>query len=370
MMEVRNAPPDIDQILVDAIDGERLTGDEICCLLNLQERSDFEKLFEAAREIRKKHFGDRIFLYGFIYFSTYCRNDCTFCFYRRSNKVSERYRKTTEEILDTAGKLSESGVHLLDLTMGEDPQYFTDNRFAGLLETVAAVKKDTGMPIMISPGVIPEEVLRAFRQIGVEWYACYQETHNRELYARLRLGQSYEERMQRKKYAREIGFLVEEGLLSGVGESAEDLLDSFEVMAELRADQLRVMSFIPQKGTPLENMETGSHLREMLIIAVMRILFPDRLIPGSLDVDGIAGLKERLHAGANVVTSIIPPQKGFLGVSQSTLDIDEGTRTVAGVVPVLEECGLVPAGIDDYRCWMAETLMKRHNPDKVTGANK
>ncbi|MDY6826956.1 MAG: methylornithine synthase PylB [Bacillota bacterium] len=369
MMEVRNASPDVDHILAGAIGGERLTGDEILCLLNLQKRRDLENLFEAAREVRKKHFGDRIFLYGFIYFSTYCRNDCTFCFYRCSNKVSERYRKTTAEILDTAGKLAESGVHLLDLTMGEDPQYFTDGRFAGLLETVAAVKKSTGMPLMISPGVIPEEVLLAFCQMGVEWYACYQETHNRELYARLRLEQSYEERMQRKKYAREIGFLVEEGLLSGIGETAEDLLASFEVMAMLQADQVRVMSFIPQKGTPLGNIETGSHLREMLIIAVMRLLFPDRLIPGSLDVDGIAGLKERLQAGANVVTSIIPPRKGFLGVSQSTLDVDEGTRTVAGVVPVLEECGLVPAGIEDYRRWMAETLMKRHCPENIPGSN-
>lgn len=49
----------------------------------------------------------------------------------------------------------------------------------------------------------------------------------------------------------------------------------------------------------------------------MRLLFPDKLIPASLDVDGISGLELRLMAGANVVTSIIPPNEGLAGVAQS-----------------------------------------------------
>ena len=38
-----------------------------------------ERLFAAAREARRRAFGNRIFLYGFLYLSTHCRNDCTFC---------------------------------------------------------------------------------------------------------------------------------------------------------------------------------------------------------------------------------------------------------------------------------------------------
>jgi len=88
----------------------------------------------------------------------------------------------------------------------------------------------------------------------------------------------------------------------------------------------------------------------------MRLVFPDKLIPASLDVEGIQGLKERLDAGANVVTSIIPPEAGLAGVSQSTLDICEGYRTVPGVTPVLEECGLTPATLAEYRDWLANKL--------------
>lgn len=342
----------LDQILNKAIVNEPLGKEEILYLLNLKTEDDTEKLFSAAREMRGRYFGNDIFLYGFIYFSTYCRNDCAFCFYRRSNKVSPRYRKTKAEIIDTAGQLTESGVHLLDLTMGEDPHYFTDGNFDELLEITSAVKEKTGMPLMISPGVVPRDILARFSEIGVDWYACYQETHNRQLYAGMRLHQSFDERYNLKKYAHELGMLSEEGLLVGIGETAEDLYCSFCAMKDLAADQIRVMSFVPQEGTPLAAVEVMPRLREMLVIAIMRLLFPDRLIPASLDVDGIMGLKKRLNAGANVITSIIPPKGGLLGVSQSTLDIEEGGRTVVGTEPILEECGLRIAPSQAYRQWV------------------
>jgi methylornithine synthase len=109
------------------------------------------------------------------------------------------------------------------------------------------------------------------------------------------------------------------------------------------------MSFVPQAGTPLENNPTPPRSRELKIIAVMRLLFPDRLIPASLDVDGIGGLKARLEAGANVVTSIIPPRSGLMGVSNSTLEVDEGYRSVESVSAKLSEMGLEAASLADYK---------------------
>ncbi len=344
----------LDHILEKAASGTRLDHREITHLLELTADVDVEKLFSAARETRDRHFNGQVYMYGFVYFSTYCRNDCSFCFYRRSNKVSTRYRKSIDEILATAEQLAESGVHLLDLTMGEDPYYFSENHFDELLEITAKVKQASGLPIMISPGVVPQDILSEFASIGVDWYACYQETHNRELYSQMRLNQDYDQRLNLKPYAHELGMLAEEGLLAGIGETTEDLADSFAVMDQISADQVRVMSFVPQEGTPLEHLEAMPRLREMLVIAVMRLLFPDRLIPASLDVDGIAGLKQRLNAGANVITSIIPPDQGLMGVSQSTLDIREGGRTVKGTIPIIKSCGLEPAHLSDYLKWLEQ----------------
>ncbi len=342
----------LETILDKASDDKRLVGEEIIHLLSLEQPEETGQLFRTARKARRSHFGNQVFLYGFIYFSTYCRNDCAFCFYRRSNPAGTRYRKTPAEIIETAGQLTASGVHLLDLTMGEDPYYYYNGYFDELLELVSAVKVQSGLPVMISPGVVTRDQLHDFCDLGVDWFALYQETHNRELYGKLRLAQDYDERLELKPYAHQLGMLVEEGLLSGIGESEADLCQSFTIMRELEADQLRVMSFIPQIGTPLEKLGTGSHLRELKIIAVMRLLFPDRLIPASLDVDGLAGLQLRLNAGANVVTSIIPPHKGLQGVSQSTLDVDEGGRSIDAILPVLDKCGLHPAPLESYINWV------------------
>jgi methylornithine synthase len=84
----------------------------------------------------------------------------------------------------------------------------------------------------------------------------------------------------------------------------------------------------------------------------MRLSFPDRLIPASLDVEGIAGLKSRLNSGANVVTSIVPPGEGLVGVAQHSLNIEEGGRTTASVKNVLKGLGLEPATREEYQNWI------------------
>ena len=355
-MIVKPATSKLDGILKKATKDVPLEREELLFLLRLSDEEDLCKVFETARFLRTRYFQNKVFIYGFVYFSTYCRNECAFCLYRKSNLSLVRYRKTDLEIMETALSLVELGVHLLDLTMGEDPFYF-DNKESGfehLIRTVKQIKKITDIPIMISAGVLPENILRDFKESGVDWYATYQETHNQDLYRKLRIGQSYDERMERKKLARSMGFLIEEGLLTGVGDKDKDLVNSLEEMKNLGANQLRVMSFVPQKDTPMQNFPSVPRLRELLIIAVMRLVFPDRLIPASLDVDGLSGLADRLNAGANVVTSIIPPHSGLAGVSNHSLDIEDGNRTIGKIIPVLKNCGLVPASREEYAEWILQ----------------
>jgi methylornithine synthase len=344
----------VETALARARQGGKLSRREITLLLGLSEEDQIEAVFKAARDLRRAYFEERVFLYGFLYFSTYCRNDCTFCSFRHSNKECRRYRKEEPEILEAACQLAASGVHLIDLTMGEDPEYFCNGTsgFDKLVRLVESVGKATGLPAMISPGVVPDDVLGALARAGATWYACYQETHRRTLFNRLRPGQSYEARLKKKILARKLGLLIEEGLLTGAGESIDDVAHSIHVMGALNADQVRVMSFIPQRGTPMEGWASPNRLRELLTIAVMRLVFPERLIPASLDVDGLSGLKLRLDAGANVVTSLVPPDCGLAGVSQNSLDIKNSRRTAAAVLPVLRESGLKVGDSADYTAWI------------------
>ena len=340
-------------ILEKSLQRKPLSVSEITFLLGLTEENQISQVFRTAQYLKTKYFGQKVFLYGFVYFSTYCRNNCTFCASRTSNKLAQKYRKSESEIIEAAGLLAESGVHLIDLTMGEDPFYFkNESGFDSLLRTIQKVKKETDVSLMLSPGVVSKELMAEFVTAGVDWYACYQETHNRQLFSSLRSEQDYDSRLSSKIMARRLGLLIEEGILTGVGENSSDIAHSMEVINSLGASQARVMSFVPQMGTPMYDRKSPSRLRELITIAVLRLMFPERLIPASLDVDGLDLLQERLEAGANVITSLIPPGLGLSGVSQPSLGIDEGFRTVQGVAPLLDKIGIEVAMHQDYIQWI------------------
>lgn len=325
--------------------------DEIIRLLETDNPVRIEELFSRARTAREERFSNKIFLYGFVYFSTWCRNNCNFCYYRKSNKI-ERYRKEPEEIIAIAELLAKSGVNLIDLTMGEDLKYHQEN-FSTVFDLIKKIKEKTGLPVMISPGVVDDEYIDRFAGLGAEFYALYQETHNRELFSHLRIDQDYDERMHAKLHAKEKGMFIEEGILTGVGENLADIADSILEMGRIGAHQVRVMSFVPQAGSPMENVKKADSMLELKIIAIMRLMYPNTLIPASLDIDGIKGLEDRINAGANLITSIIPPLSGLMGVAQSSMDVDEGGRTVEEASAILRNMGLEPAAPEEYRNYLS-----------------
>ncbi len=351
-VEARN--PAISRILDKALREKELTKTEISHLMKTSDIVDLYSIFSVAQRIREKNFGNTVFPYGFIYSSTYCRNYCIFCYYRKPNDKCLRYRKTPEEILEYAGQLKKSGVHLIDLTMGEDPLIHNEKHYEYLVSLVKRIVDNIGLPVMVSPGVIPRKTLQDLAQVGADWYALYQETHNRELFNRLRVGQSFDARMNSKLQAKREGLLIEEGVLIGVGETYQDLVDSIVAMKEIEAHQVREMGFQPQPNTPMEKCSSPPILDEMKFIAIMRITQPDKLIPASYDIDGIKGLQLRLMAGANVITSLIPPQSGLAGVGQPQLDVECGLRTVENVTPFIKRIGLRFASRKRYIEWIEE----------------
>jgi len=343
--------------IAEIIDGAKsntgLSRDDVMELLSVSRKDEISRLFSAASAVRDKVFGNKVFIYGFVYFSTYCRNNCTFCYYRRTNNLQPRYRKTKEEVLTLSGSLKDAGINLVDLTMGEDPLMCAGG-YGELFEIIRGVRNEVGIPIMVSPGAVPENSFEKFRDAGADWFACYQETYNRELFSKLRSEQDFDTRMNQKIWAKKVGILSEDGIMVGLGETLEDRADSILKMGSSGCEQMRAMTFVPQKGTPMEYVRTAGPTDELIAIAVMRILFPERLIPASLDVEGIAGLKSRLDAGANVITSIVPPHEDLAGVAQHELDIDNGNRSVAHVLHMLDGMGKKAASNTEY-----ETFLKK-----------
>ncbi|MFA5453257.1 MAG: methylornithine synthase PylB, partial [Candidatus Methanomethylophilaceae archaeon] len=337
--------PYLENILESALSREALSREEIRYLLSCEDKDSEDLIFEAARSMTEKVFKNKVFTYGFVYFSTHCQNNCNFCYYRRSNRI-DRYRRTAEEAVEISSALRDAGVNLIDLTMGEDPVAYR-NGYEGLLHLVSAVNNAVELPIMVSPGAVIDDALPLLKAAGADWYACYQETHNRELFYRLRIGQDYDRRFDLKKQASSVGMLVEEGIMTGIGETIDDIVDSIMTMRDPSFRQVRVMTFIPQNGVPLvfDRQHRSSELR---IMAVLRLTNPDKLIPASLDIEGISGLGPRLNAGANVITSIVPPNRSLAGVAQHELDIDNGHRSPDHIYEVLDGMGYRAATNNEY----------------------
>ncbi len=344
-------------ILEAALDGIPPSREDLEYLARMRNIETTLAMFKVARRICELNFGKKVFLYGFVYFSTYCRNVCTFCRYNRTNLNTQRYRKSLEEVLEAVEILEKSGVHLVDLTMGEDPKIRAEH-YKPLIEMCREIKYNFNLPIMVSPGVVPREVLSQFKKIGVEWYALYQETYNRSLFSKLRPRQSFDERLYAKILARRDGLLIEDGILMGVGETDKDIIDSIISMKEIGAEQVRIMSFQPASEIPLKAAPI-SLLDELRAIAMMRFVHQDKLIPASYDIDGIKGLELRLMAGANVITSLLPPGTGFVGVAQPELGINDRTRTVEGIRPYVERLGLEVATRKQYVRYIEKRLLEQ-----------
>ncbi|MDR2944774.1 MAG: methylornithine synthase PylB [Methanosarcinales archaeon] len=354
------------QFIEDIISKKPLTDDMIREMLSVSDRAGLKRMFDAAVQVKEHYFGKSVYLYSFVYFSTYCKNQCAFCYYNAKNKI-DRYRITPEELRVLCGELKDEGVHMIDLTMGEDPHFH--NTPENLLEFVRIAKEVTGLPVMVSPGVVDNDFIKELRKEGADFFALYQETYQKELYAKLRAGQSFEGRIDARNNAKAAGICIEDGILTGfskmklsngeliqpsVSDDIESAIVSIRGMQKADPDQVRVMTFEPQPGTPLAETAQASDLMELKVISVLRFVFPDRLIPASLDVAGIPGMTDRLNAGANAVTSIISAGSELEGVVNFDRDVslNERERDAKSVIKKLKEMGLERGSQESFESYL------------------
>ena len=88
---------EIERIIEKARQAKGITIEEAAALLNNSNPQIEEKLFEAAREIKERIYGNRIVMFAPLYVSNYCVNRCTYCGYKCTSRI-ERRRLTDDEI--------------------------------------------------------------------------------------------------------------------------------------------------------------------------------------------------------------------------------------------------------------------------------
>lgn len=276
-------------------------------------------LFTEADRIRRKHYGDAVYLRGLIEFTNHCKNNCYYCGLRRDNQKIHRYRLDPQTILDCCREGYGLGLRTFVLQGGEDPYY--DPTLCDLVSAIHDEFPDCA--ITLSVGERSRESYQRLFDAGARRYLLRHEAASPELYGQLHPAEMQLENRKRCLYdLKEIGFQVGAGLMVGApGQTPAHLLEDLAFMQKLQPHMIGIGPFIPQADTPFGRLSMADAAQTAMLsneqrlrltlrlLAILRILFPYALIPsttalGTIDPKGrMLGLK----AGANVIMPNLSP---------------------------------------------------------------
>ena len=296
------------KLLVDKLEKNRiLSKEEFTQLITGRTPELVEYLFEKSRKIRSKYYQKDIYIRGLIEFTNYCKNDCYYCGIRRSNLSASRYRLTKEEILQCCEIGYVLGFRTFVLQGGEDNAY-GDDRICDIVYEIK--KKYPDCAVTLSIGEKSYESYKRYYDAGADRYLLRHETATKELYEKLHPGMSFENRRRCLRDLKDIGYQVGAGFMVGLpGQSNEDYVNDLLFLKELEPEMVGIGPFIPQKDTPLANESRGTVETTVIMLAIVRLLLPEVLLPATTALGTIdpLGREKGLKAGANVVMPNLSP---------------------------------------------------------------
>lgn len=332
--------------LVDKLRKEgSLTREEWIFLIENRNLQLAEYIYEQAREVRQKHYGNRVYIRGLIEFTNYCKNDCFYCGIRKSNVNASRYRLVKEDILDCCAKGYELGFRTFVLQGGED-KYFTDER---VVEIISAIREQyPDCAITLSIGEKSFESYKKFFRAGAERYLLRHETYDTKHYGKLHPETlSANHRQQCLIDLKKIGYQVGTGFMVGSPyQTAENLADDMLFIKELNPQMVGIGPFVPHKDTPFANEVAGTLELTLYMLGLLRLMLPKVLLPSTTALGTIhpGGRELGILAGANVVMPNLSPsnvREKYLLYNNKICTGDEAAESVERLKKRMEEIGYV-----------------------------
>jgi len=171
------------EIIAKSLAKEALCVEETAALLAADDRDLAEEMFEAARELKRKVYGNRIVLFAPLYIGNECVNDCAYCAFRRSNKEAVRRTLTMDELRGQVRALENWGHKRLILVFGEHPTYNADF-MAECVRTVYGFKVGRGeiRRVNINAAPLDHDGYRKMKAAGIGTYQIFHETYHHATY--------------------------------------------------------------------------------------------------------------------------------------------------------------------------------------------
>ncbi|MDI9218066.1 MULTISPECIES: [FeFe] hydrogenase H-cluster radical SAM maturase HydE [Clostridium] len=283
------------------------SGEELLFLLDNLSEDDKVYLVQKAHETRMKTYGDKVYMRGLIEFTNFCKKNCVYCGIRRSNKDADRYRLTMEDIMECVDIGDRLGYKTYVLQGGED-DYFTDERMVEIIKMIK--NKYPNNAITLSLGERSYDSYKKMYEAGADRYLLRHETATKELYEKLHPGASFEERRQCLRNLKEIGYQIGAGFMVELPEQTnKDLVNDLLFVKELEPHMCGIGPFIPHKDTPLKDEKAGTVEKTTTMLALVRLLLPNVLLPSTTALGSIdpTGREKGIKAGGNVVMPNLSP---------------------------------------------------------------
>lgn len=185
--EHKNKKELIESIIKKAKEYKGLDHREALILLECELPEQNEKIFELAKEIKQKFYGNRIVMFAPLYLSNYCINGCVYCPYHAKNKTICRKKLTQEEIKQEVIALQDMGHKRLALETGEDPINNPIEYVLESIQTIYGIKHKNGAIRRVNVNIAATTVenYKKLKEAGIGTYILFQETYNKKNYEAL-----------------------------------------------------------------------------------------------------------------------------------------------------------------------------------------
>ena len=237
-----------------------------------------EALCAKADEIRRHFCGDRFDLCTIINGkSGRCSENCRFCAQSAHNHTgAEEYPLLdAEQIVPEAKKNDAQGV--LRFSIVTSGKRLSDEEVDRMCEAVRRIRRETGIAVCISFGLLNEEQYRKLKEAGATRVHNNLETSRRN-FPEVCTTHTFDDKLSAIRAAQAAGLSVCSGGIMGLGETPEDRIDMALTLRELGIKSVPVNMLNPIPGTPFEGNKRLTNEDMRRIVAVYRFILPDASI--------------------------------------------------------------------------------------------
>ena len=335
----------IDTLVDKALRRELPTKSEALAVLHTEDDRLMDVVAGASR-VRHHYFGRRVKLNFLVNLkSGLCPEDCFYCSQRLGSEadVLKYSWLPAEEAAKVAAAGVAAGVKRVCLVAsGRGP---TDRDISRVSETISAIREESpGVEICACLGLLRDGQAEQLREAGADAYNHNLNTAG-DRYADICTTHTFTDRVDTVEHAKAAGLSPCSGLIAGMTESPEDLVDVTFSLRALDPDSIPVNFLMPFEGTPLSTRWALTPQRCLRILAMVRFVCPDVEVR-------IAGGRE-IHLRSLQPLALHIANSIFLG-DYLTSEGQPGTADLE----MIKDAGFEVEGVD-------EVTMPEHRPDVV-----